>query len=77
MEIFEAFGAGFIPIHSRKAVLLAYCGPRSKFIDDGNYYATTLHKLRQCSGDEKRLNRDLKNRFGTQAAIADDMRSFE
>jgi antirestriction protein ArdC len=47
--------------------------PRSAFIDDGNYHATTLHELGHWSGGETRLNRDLKNRFGTQAYAAEEL----
>ena len=46
---------------------------RSAFIDDGNYHATTLHELGHWSGHEKRLNRDLKNRFGSQAYAAEEL----
>ena len=47
--------------------------PRSSFVDDGNYHATTLHELKHWSGDKKRLNRDLKNRFGSQAYAAEEL----
>jgi antirestriction protein ArdC len=38
-----------------------------------HYYATALHECGHWSGHEKRLNRDLKNRFGTQAYAAEEL----
>ena len=37
------------------------------------YYATGLHELSHWAGNEKRLNRDLKNRFGTKAYAAEEL----
>ena len=37
------------------------------------YHATALHELTHWSGAEHRLNRDLKNRFGTQAYAAEEL----
>ena len=38
-----------------------------------NFYATELHELTHWSGSDKRLNRDLKNRFGTKAYAAEEL----
>lgn len=37
------------------------------------YYATLLHELTHWSGGEKRLNRDLKSRFGTNAYAMEEL----
>lgn len=47
--------------------------PREAFRDVGNFYSTLLHELIHFSGHESRLNRDLKNRFGTQAYAAEEL----
>jgi antirestriction protein ArdC len=38
-----------------------------------HYYATALHECAHWSGHEKRLNRDLKNRFDTKAYAAEEL----
>jgi antirestriction protein ArdC len=38
-----------------------------------HYHATKLHELVHWSGHESRLNRDLKNRFGTKAYAAEEL----
>jgi antirestriction protein ArdC len=38
-----------------------------------HHHATALHELIHASGHEKRLNRDLKNRFGTEAYAAEEL----
>lgn len=38
-----------------------------------HYLATSLHELCHWSGNEKRLNRELKNRFGTKAYAAEEL----
>lgn len=38
-----------------------------------HYHATKLHELVHRSGHETRLNRDLKNRFGTKAYAAEEL----
>lgn len=38
-----------------------------------HFYATALHECSHWSGHEKRLNRDLKNRFGTKAYAAEEL----
>ena len=43
------------------------------FRDANNYYATLLHECGHWSGAERRLNRDLKNRFGTKAYAAEEL----
>jgi antirestriction protein ArdC len=45
----------------------------SSFISVENYFATKLHELGHWSGHESRLNRDLKNRFGSQAYAAEEL----
>ena len=47
--------------------------PRSAFVNIERYYATKLHELGHWSGHESRLNRDLKNRFGTKAYAAEEL----
>ena len=44
-----------------------------QFRDANNFYATLLHECGHWSGAEKRLNRDLKNRFGTRAYAAEEL----
>jgi antirestriction protein ArdC len=44
-----------------------------QFRNANNYYATLLHECGHWSGAEKRLNRDLKNRFGTKAYAAEEL----
>jgi antirestriction protein ArdC len=46
---------------------------RSAFVNTESYYATKLHELGHWSGHESRLNRDLKNRFGTKAYAAEEL----
>ena len=38
-----------------------------------SYFGTALHELGHWSGHETRLNRDLKNRFGSQAYAAEEL----
>ena len=45
----------------------------STFRDEQNYRATKLHELCHWTGHEKRLNRNLKNRFGTRAYAAEEL----
>jgi antirestriction protein ArdC len=47
--------------------------PRSAFVSIESFRATQLHELGHWSGHETRLNRDLKNRFGTQAYAAEEL----
>jgi antirestriction protein ArdC len=47
--------------------------PRSAFVNIESYRATQLHELGHWSGHETRLNRDLKNRFGSQAYAAEEL----
>jgi antirestriction protein ArdC len=46
---------------------------RSDFVAIESYFATLLHELGHWSGHETRLNRDLKNRFGSQAYAAEEL----
>ncbi|WP_294538190.1 zincin-like metallopeptidase domain-containing protein [uncultured Rhodoblastus sp.] len=45
----------------------------SAFVNIESYYATKLHELGHWSGHDSRLNRDLKNRFGTKAYAAEEL----
>jgi antirestriction protein ArdC len=47
--------------------------PRSAFVSIESYRATQLHELGHWSGHEKRLNRDLNNRFGSRAYAAEEL----
>ncbi len=44
-----------------------------QFRNANNFYATLLHECGHWSGAEMRLNRDLKNRFGTKAYAAEEL----
>lgn len=44
-----------------------------QFRNANNYYATLLHEAGHWSGAETRLNRDLRNRFGTKAYAAEEL----
>ena len=44
-----------------------------QFRNANNFYATLLHECGHWSGAERRLNRDLKNRFGTKAYAAEEL----
>lgn len=46
---------------------------RSAFKNPESYFATALHECAHWSGHEKRLNRDLNNRFGSQAYAAEEL----
>ena len=46
---------------------------RSDFTTIESYFATALHELGHWCGAETRLNRDLKNRFGSQAYAAEEL----
>ena len=47
--------------------------PYSTFRTSEGYFATALHELGHWSGHETRLNRNLKNRFGSQAYAAEEL----
>src|ERR1700730_12642660 len=47
--------------------------PVSAFKDMESYYATTFHELGHWSGGEKRLDRNLTTRFGTEAYAAEEL----
>jgi antirestriction protein ArdC len=47
--------------------------PAGAFRTIEHFYATLLHELGHWVGAEKRLNRDLKNRFGTKAYAAEEL----
>lgn len=46
---------------------------KHQFTSLEHFYATALHECAHWSGAEKRLNRDLKNRFGTKAYAAEEL----
>jgi antirestriction protein ArdC len=46
---------------------------RASFSGEEHYHATLLHECVHWSGHEKRLNRYLKNRFGTEAYAAEEL----
>jgi len=48
--------------------------PREAFEQQSSFYAVLLHEAGHWAGGEKRLNRDLKNRFGTKAYAAEELR---
>jgi antirestriction protein ArdC len=47
--------------------------PAGAFRTVEHFYAVELHELGHWAGAEKRLNRDLKNRFGTKAYAAEEL----
>ena len=47
--------------------------PAGAFRTVEHFYATELHEMGHWAGAEKRLNRDLKNRFGTKAYAAEEL----
>lgn len=47
--------------------------PSDMFKNEQSYYATQLHELSHSTGHESRMNRDLKNMFGTQAYALEEL----
>jgi antirestriction protein ArdC len=47
--------------------------PAEAFRTVEHFYATELHELGHWTAHEKRLNRDLKNRFGSKAYAAEEL----
>jgi len=47
--------------------------PKEAFPEPSKFYATSFHELGHWTGSEKRLNRDLRNRFGTRAYAAEEL----
>ena len=47
--------------------------PSSAFDDAQGYYSVALHELTHWTGHEKRCNRSLRNRFGTEAYAAEEL----
>jgi antirestriction protein ArdC len=47
--------------------------PRGAFDKLSSFYSVELHELGHWAGGEKRLNRDLNNRFGTRAYAAEEL----
>jgi antirestriction protein ArdC len=60
--------AGYIP--SKDYITLP---PASAFKSMESYHATTFHELGHWTGHEKRLNRDLSTRFGTETYAAEEL----
>jgi antirestriction protein ArdC len=60
--------AGYIP--SKDYITLP---PAAAFKSMESYYATTFHELGHWSGAEKRLDRNLTTRFGTEAYAAEEL----
>src|SRR5690242_12212684 len=50
-----------------------YLPERGAFEGIEHFYATALHELGHWTGHERRMNRDLSNRFGTQAYAAEEL----
>jgi putative DNA primase/helicase len=48
---------------------------RNAFPSAANYYATALHELGHWTGHETRLNRDLLNKFGSEAYAREELRA--
>jgi antirestriction protein ArdC len=49
--------------------------PKAAFKKDGAYYSTSLHELGHWTGHESRLNRDIKNQFGTEGYAREELRA--
>src|SRR5690606_18072201 len=47
--------------------------PRELFDDQSQFFATLAHEASHWSGHKSRLNRDLKNRFGSAAYAAEEL----
>ena len=45
----------------------------AQFKTDGDYYSTLFHELTHWTGIEKRCDRDLRNRFGSEAYAAEEL----
>lgn len=51
------------------------CPERHQFADEKAYYATVIHELGHWTGHESRLNRDIKNPFGSEAYAREELRA--
>ncbi len=60
--------ACYVPSHDFVAM-----PPQEAFAEASSFYATELHELGHWSAGAKRLNRDLKYRFGTKAYAAEEL----
>jgi hypothetical protein len=49
--------------------------PRESFISVQEYYSTALHETGHSTGHETRLNRDIKNSFGTEKYAIEELRA--
>lgn len=47
--------------------------PKEAFKTSAGYYSTAFHELSHLTGHESRLNRDFKNRFGTEAYAFEEL----
>ncbi len=50
-----------------------YMPPFANFFSKEGYYATLAHEVTHWTGHESRLNRDLKNRFGSEAYAMEEL----
>lgn len=48
---------------------------KKTFDNEYSYYATQLHELSHATGHESRLNRDMKNKFGTEEYAKEELRA--
>lgn len=48
---------------------------REKFFSMPEFYSTALHEIGYSTGHEKRLNRDIKNRFGSSDYALEELRA--
>lgn len=49
--------------------------PKGCFPDNEAYYSTVLHELGHSTGHESRLNRDITNKFGSEAYAQEELRA--
>lgn len=49
--------------------------PKQAFTSESRYYATAVHELGHWTGHETRLNRDLRNTFGTGEYAREELRA--
>lgn len=49
--------------------------PRDQFLSPDKYYATAFHELGHWTGHESRLNRDIRNPFGSEQYAREELRA--
>ena len=52
-----------------------YLPERERFLDADGYYSTVLHEEAHATGHESRLNRDIKNPFGSEKYAREELRA--